>query len=118
LKNFNQEEYDVYKLEFSIEAWKTLADVQDMYSKMETIAWFHTHPGHGLFLSQADLNIHQGFFKKRYQLAIEIDTLKEGLDIAFFTRTLTGDVNNDHDLREDASWKKWNEIKLAGADGH
>ncbi len=114
----NQEEYDVYKLEFGVEAWKTLSDVQDMYSKMETIAWFHTHPGHGLFLSQADLKIHQGFFKKRYQLAIEIDTLKEGLDIAFFTRTLNGDVNNDHDLREHANWKKWNEIKLAGADGH
>ncbi len=107
----NSEEYDVYKLEFGIEAWKTLADVQDNYTDLETLAWFHTHPGHGLFLSQADLKIHQGFFKKRYQLAIEIDTLSDGLDIAFFTRTLNGDVNNNIDLRSDASWKKWNELK-------
>ena len=106
------EQQGVYSVEFGV-AWagNQLADVQDQYQELETIAWFHTHPGHGLFLSLADLNIHQGFFQKRYHVAMEIDPLSPGQDTAFFTRTKKGDVNNSRDMIVGAGWFKWDELQ-------
>ncbi len=104
-----------YQIEFGV-AWagNQLAEVQDQFKDLETIGWFHTHPGHGLFLSHADLNIHQGFFQKRYQLAIEIDTISADLDTAVFPRTKDGSINNARDLHPDVSWFRWKDI-LQGA---
>jgi proteasome lid subunit RPN8/RPN11 len=46
------------------------------------IGWYHTHPGHGVFLSGQDLFIQNNFFSKEYYFALVIETKKhEG---AFF----------------------------------
>lgn len=37
------------------------------------IGWFHTHPGHGIFLSKHDLYIHQNYFKNTEQIAVVFD---------------------------------------------
>ncbi len=99
----------VYRVSFETMAWAELAEVQDKYPALQTLAWFHTHPGHGLFLSQPDLRIHNGFFKEKYQLAMVIDSLSEGLDTAFFTRKKTGEMNNRND-RATAQWFKWEQL--------
>lgn len=99
----------VYRVSFETMAWAELAEVQDQYPAFQTLAWFHTHPGHGLFLSQPDLRIHNGFFKEKYQLAMEIDTMSEGLDTAFFSRKKSGEVNNRKD-RASNRWFKWNQL--------
>ncbi len=105
------EEHGKYTLEFGLEAYEALANAQDAYEDQETLAWFHTHPGHGLFLSQADLKIHQGFFKKRYQVAIEIDTLTPERDMAIFTRQRSGMINNSRQKKMDSPWIQWNQLK-------
>jgi proteasome lid subunit RPN8/RPN11 len=100
---------EVYRVSFETIAWAELAEIQDQYPSLQTLAWFHTHPGHGLFLSQPDLRIHNGFFKEKYQLAMEIDSLSEGLDTAFFSRKKSGEVNNRKD-RISNRWFKWDQI--------
>ncbi len=100
---------DVYRVSFETQAWAELAQEQDKYPDLETIAWFHTHPGHGLFLSLPDQRIHNGFFQEKYQLAMEIDTLSDGLDMALFSRMQSGTVNN-RDQRLSDSWFKWETI--------
>lgn len=100
---------DVYRVSFETQAWAELAQEQDKYPDLETIAWFHTHPGHGLFLSLPDQRIHNGFFQEKYQLAMEIDTLSDGLDMALFSRMQSGTVNN-RDQRISESWFKWEKI--------
>lgn len=106
----------IYRVSFERMAWAELAEVQDRYPALQTLAWFHTHPGHGLFLSQPDLRIHNGFFKEKYQLAMEIDSLSEGLDTAFFSRKKSGEVNNRKD-RVSNRWFKWTQLmKIQQAD--
>lgn len=103
--------HNVYQLEFSTENLAVeLGQIMDDFPDLVMIGWFHTHPGHGLFLSKPDLVIHNGFFKRPYQFAMEMDTETENLDTTFFTRKQNGRMNNVHD-RVSASWMAWTEIE-------
>jgi proteasome lid subunit RPN8/RPN11 len=100
----------VYEIKFGNEAFQQLDDARQEYPNMELLAWFHTHPGHGLFLSQPDLEVHQ-HFNKPFQLAMEIDTLSENLDLAFFSYQQNGMVNNvPKDLKKGSQWFSWVKI--------
>ncbi len=112
----NPEFHDVFQLEFSTESLvKDLGDIQDQYPNDTAVGWFHTHPGHGLFLSKPDLVIQEQFFGEPYQFAMEIDSLTEKLDTAFFTRTMNGEINNTNDKKQ-ASWFSWLEnVEALGA---
>ncbi len=104
----NPEFHNVYKLEFSTQSLvKDLGDIQDLYPAYTAVGWFHTHPGHGLFLSKPDLIIQDQFFSEPYQFAMEIDSLTEKLDTAFFTRTMDGTINNTSQKIENTSWFSW-----------
>ncbi len=102
---------NVYQIEFGTHAWNYLDDKLAAHPDLQLIAWFHTHPGHGLFLSEPDLKIHEGFFKEKYHLAMEIDSKKQFLDTAFFTRKIDGTVNNVENLVAGAEWFRWTEIE-------
>ena len=104
----NPEYHDTYQLEFSAHSLaKDLGDIQDKYPDMILVGWFHTHPGHGLFLSRPDLRIHDSFFKESYQFAMEIDSISDRLDTGFFTRMHNGKVNNRRDRKADSNWFSW-----------
>ena len=106
--------HNVYKLEFSTSGIAhELGEAQDQFPELALVAWFHTHPGHGLFLSSPDLTIHEGFFKEKYQFAMEIDSLTDNLDTGFFTRTMAGKTNNRQNLKPSARWFDWVEIEEA-----
>lgn len=92
-----------YTVKFGDLAWSELDDAQRAHKDLRLIGWFHTHPGHGLFLSGADLNEHRQLFRQRYQIAIEIDPCTSGLETAFFTWTKYDDLNN-HDTRITTRW--------------
>lgn len=103
------ESHTVFQLEFSTKSLvKELGDAQDRFPHLSVLGWFHTHPGHGLFLSKPDLVIHKGFFREKYQLAMEIDNLSENMDTGFFTRTKQGRINNSLTAR--VNWFSWIDI--------
>lgn len=107
---FVPEYHDLYKIEIGTETLvQELGDAQDKYPELAVIGWFHTHPGHGLFLSMPDLAV-QKHFSKKYQLAMEIDSLTSNLDTAFFTQKDKGKMNNSAD-RIAKTWFSWLEIK-------
>ena len=65
----------------NIEGDEVIIKITPTYSgcpAMDVIGWFHTHPGHGLFLSNSDLSV-QKHFSQPYQIAMEIDSLTERL---------------------------------------
>jgi proteasome lid subunit RPN8/RPN11 len=38
------------------------------------VGWYHSHPGHGLFLSQTDLDTHMGFYQfSPYALSLVVE---------------------------------------------
>lgn len=104
------EKQSVYTVEFGSSAWVELAEIQEDNPEMDLIGWFHTHPGHGLFLSRPDLKIQEGFFSKDHQIALEIDPLTENMDTALFSWKKDGEMNNKEDKSDKIHWFKWTDI--------
>lgn len=113
--DIESEQSGVYQISFGAKAWSKLEKEMESFesSTYGLMGWFHTHPGHGLFLSPPDLNIHKNFFRKPFQLAMEIDSVvrpqNPKYDVAFFTQKMNGEMNNVNDL--EADWFQWEEIK-------
>lgn len=107
---FVPEYNDVFKIEIGTKTLvDELGDAQDKNPKMEVIGWFHTHPGHGLFLSTSDLSV-QRHFPNDYQVAMEIDSLTKGLDMSVFSRKFSGRMNNSNDRKAGTNWFQWVDI--------
>jgi proteasome lid subunit RPN8/RPN11 len=51
-------------LEFGTQVMLEVDDFATQNPDLMLVGWFHTHPGHGPFLSDTDLFTHDGFFKK------------------------------------------------------
>ena len=104
----------VYQIAFGSEAWNTLNTYLNAYDDLEykLIGWFHTHPGHGLFLSNDDLKIHENFFKEPFHIAMELDSVKRltnpGYNISFFSRKMNGKINNHPEYK--GKWFQWTEV--------
>lgn len=94
------EKEDLYKMGFGSKAWIALEEVMhnDKYKELALIGWFHTHPGHGVFLSKPDLNICNNIFPEPYQFAMVMDTIKtasnEKYHVGLFTKKINGEMNN------------------------
>ncbi len=108
---FVPEYHDVFKIEIGTATLvQELGDAQDHHPDKDVIGWFHTHPGHGLFLSNSDLSV-QRHFPQKFQIAMEIDSLTNTLDAAFFTRKMNGTINNVEHRRKGAKWFSWKKIE-------
>ena len=67
---------------FTAKTWAHIQDVMDReYPDLRILGWYHTHPGHGIFLSDMDLFIHKNFFSLPWHLAFVFDpqNQEEGL---------------------------------------
>jgi len=86
------------QIEFGHKAWSALDDALDSNPEYEVVGWFHTHPGHGIFLSNFDVNISETFFNKAFQIAMLIDPLEgqlnDHLSIGIFSFKKFGTINN------------------------
>jgi proteasome lid subunit RPN8/RPN11/cell division protein FtsL len=62
---------------FSPEAWTTIYKEKDQkYPNMRIVGWFHSHPGHGVFLSGDDLKIHREHFNQHWHIALVYDPFR------------------------------------------
>ena len=63
---------------FTGQTWTHIQDVMDKsYPDMRILGWYHTHPGHGIFLSDMDLFIHKNFFAQAWQIALVVDPRRQ-----------------------------------------
>ena len=64
-------------LTFTHETWNDInIRRKEEYPDKKIVGWFHTHPGHGIFLSRYDIFIHQNFFPGKEQIAVVFDPLR------------------------------------------
>jgi len=71
------------EIRFNGAAWESMLRVRDeRYSEQRVIGWFHTHPGWGVYLSDADAFIHEHFFPHPNMTAYVLDT-RTGRDSFF-----------------------------------
>ena len=55
---------------FTPETWQHIQMEMDAkHPDRRIVGWYHTHPGHGIFLSEMDMFIHQSFFNLPWQTA-------------------------------------------------
>lgn len=113
--NIEPEDNSVYQIEFGPKAWSELERQRDdFYRDMEyeLLGWFHTHPGHGLFLSKPDVSIQQTFFNQKFHVAFELDSVQseKNLDYMFgiFSWKKGNGLNNLDDLA--GSWFNWSDV--------
>lgn len=90
---------DRYRIEFGTKAIFELDDVMQANKDKVLVGWLHTHPGHNVFLSSYDINVHSGMFPKPWQFAMVVDTFTEGCNFAMFSRKSNNDMNNSGDLK-------------------
>lgn len=75
-------EGDLTSLTFTQDAWAEIhAAIERDHAGSEIVGWYHSHPGHGIFLSGHDEFIHKNFFADPSCLALVIDPIggREGL---------------------------------------
>jgi len=73
------------QLTFTPETWNDLYDqTRQIEPAVKLIGWFHSHPNHGVFLSEHDQFIQKNFFKDDGQITIVIDPIR-GMRGWFFT---------------------------------
>jgi proteasome lid subunit RPN8/RPN11 len=73
---------DLTSLTFTHEAWADIHAMKEVqFPNAAIVGWYHTHPGHGIFLSEHDLFVHRNFFPHEASLAYVVDPLRheEGL---------------------------------------
>ena len=69
--------------QFTPECWQGILKTQKQDFRTTTIVgWYHSHPGHGIFLSTTDLNTQRLSFKQIWQIAVVYDSLRP--EIGFF----------------------------------
>lgn len=73
---------DLVSLTFTQETWEQIhAEIEARHNGDEIVGWYHSHPGHGIFLSNHDVFIHENFFRDPSCLALVVDPLngEEGM---------------------------------------
>jgi proteasome lid subunit RPN8/RPN11 len=74
-------------LTFSHDVWTDILNIVNKdFPGKNIVGWYHTHPGHGLFLSDYDKFIHTNFFPDSSHVAVVIDPI-EGTRAWFATNT-------------------------------
>ena len=74
------------QLTFPPEAWTSVyAVIEERNQGERLVGWYHSHPGHGVFLSAYDEFIHTQFFPEEGQVAVVIDP-QTGDEGVFVTR--------------------------------
>ena len=68
---------------FTPECWQEILRIQkDHYPQTAIVGWYHSHPGHGIFLSGTDLNTQRLSFGKIWQIATVYDPIRK--EIGYF----------------------------------
>ena len=71
--------------EFTNEAQQQIhEEMQERFRDSKIVGWFHTHPGYGIFLSNADQFIDQHYFTEKWHVALVLDPTKRDVDTGAF----------------------------------
>ncbi|MGD0462508.1 MAG: Mov34/MPN/PAD-1 family protein [Tepidisphaeraceae bacterium] len=59
---------------FTADTWQHIQETMDkQFPELRIVGWYHTHPGHGIFLSEMDVFLHESFFGLPWQTALVYD---------------------------------------------
>jgi proteasome lid subunit RPN8/RPN11 len=97
-------ESQVAQVTFTSDTWNHIHAIMDnAFPEERILAWYHTHPGFGVFLSGMDLFIQDNFFSAPEQFALVYDPLSgdEGVFVWEQGKTVKTQVLIEPDAEED-----------------
>ncbi len=66
---------------FDPEGFESLfASLECAHFRYVLVGWYHSHPGHGCFLSSTDISTQKGMFDKPYHTALVVDPIRKEMD--------------------------------------
>lgn len=99
----------------NLERWPQIRQVTEDHRDLVKIGWLHVIEGGSMPLSKEELNFQDEQFSELFQLVLKIDISGEVKHCGFFTRTISGQVNNASDRRVGVSgWLDWDKLEDAG----
>jgi proteasome lid subunit RPN8/RPN11 len=107
---------------FTPETWQHIQTVMDAeHPDRRIVGWYHTHPGHGIFLSEMDMFIHESFFNLPWQTAFVYDPQRHEEGIFGWTEGAIHkldyliEADNDSSARSDAGRSSGGQTEKAQA---
>lgn len=97
------------------EKWPEIREVTEDHPDLVKIGWLQVVEEQPMELGQAELQFQDEQFSELFQLLLKID-IKGGVNLCgFFTRTVSGKINNEDDRAEKVTgWMDWDRLENAG----
>lgn len=97
------------------EKWPEIAEVESDHRDLVKIGWLQVVEDEPMRLKKEELQFQDEQFSELFQLLLKID-IKDGQRMCgFFTRTISGKVNNEEDRAEGIDgWMDWDKLEDAG----
>lgn len=97
------------------EKWMEIKEVIGDHRDLVKIGWLQVVEDKPMRLGQDELNFQDEQFSELFQLCLKIDIEDDRKRCGFFTRTISGKVNNEEDRREGVEdWMDWDKLEDAG----
>ena len=78
-----------------------LAEVRNKSDGLEPVGWYHSHTRSEIFLTEADLDIHERYFPEMWQVSLVVrPSTKEPTRAGFFFRELGGSIHASASYKE------------------
>lgn len=59
-------------------------EMEEIYPGLVAVGWYHSHPGHGVFLSGQDMAIARSIYNAEWHVALVVDPTKKQRPVGFF----------------------------------
>lgn len=97
------------------EKWPEIKEVLEDHRDLVKIGWLQVVEDQPMRLTEEELQYQDEQFSELFQLLLKIDLKKDEKLCGFFTRTISGKVNNAEDRQEGVDhWMDWDKIEYAG----
>jgi hypothetical protein len=106
---------NIYDGKPGVERWPAMREIAADHKDLVRIGWLQVVDGGQMTLSPLDINFTDEQFSELFQLCLKIDISGAERHCCFFTRTISGKVNNSKDRLPGVDyWLDWDKLEDAG----
>jgi hypothetical protein len=108
-------ELDHYDDKPNLEKWSEIRHVTENQRDLVRIGWLEVSDDGEMKLGDIENEFQDEQFSELFQLMLKINVTEKSREMAFFTRTTGGKMNNADDRKNpEAGWMNWDELESAG----
>jgi len=106
---------DYYEEKPGMDRWPAIREISQDHKDLVKIGWLQVVNGRAMALQTEDLKFMDEQFSELFQLCLKIDIEGKERYCGFFTRTVSGKINNAKDRKPGVDyWLDWDKLEDAG----